>query len=319
MDALSKITKKLVSGSAVLLAVCSLIGLMGKYYWLFDLFAHSRVHYFLAALFLFALSLYFRSRAAIAISCIVIVFNALLIFPVYRGSEVAIAPVDTWKLLSLNVNHDSVPTDTLVRLVQSHQPEVVILSETSHTRVIELSTLLSEYTNVMFGSREGRQNFGVGVLVHDEMDAVLQAEDFSDVDIFGVVGTFTFHGRACTIVGIHMMYPFGYERTRVRDQQLRTVADRAKDSSCFVAIGDMNITPWSPVFGEVLKTGNLKDSRVGFGIQTSWPVWLPAPLRIPIDHALVSEDLRVGQRQVLENVGSDHLPILITVGLPVTN
>lgn len=319
MDALSKITNKLLLTSIVLVAICSMVGLAGRYYWLFDLFSHFRMYYLFATFFLLGLSLYLRMRTATAVTFLIFTLNALLIFSVYKRPTVDITHTQPLKLLSLNVNHDVVATEILAKLVEDYSPDVVVLAETSHKRVFELSRSVHSYTNAAFAPREGRDTFGVGVLVNDTVDAVLGIEDFSDADILGVTSTVTYDGRTCIIVGIHMMYPFGHERTRVRNQQLRTVADRAKDSSCFVAIGDMNITPWSPVFGKALKTGNLKDSRVGFGIQTSWPIWLPVPLRIPIDHALVSKDVQVLQREVLENVGSDHLPILVTLGLPRNN
>ncbi len=49
--------------------------------------------------------------------------------------------------------------------------------------------------------------------------------------------------------------------------------------------------------------------------QWSWPAsfWL---LAIPIDHALVSEDVRVLDRRMGPSIGSDHLPIVLDIALP---
>ena len=70
-------------------------------------------------------------------------------------------------------------------------------------------------------------------------------------------------------------------------------------------LGDLNVSPWSPHFG-----GLLRES--GRGVQATWPTNL-APMRIPIDHCLVSPDVSVVGRRVGPDVGSDHFPIVVDV------
>ena len=53
---------------------------------------------------------------------------------------------------------------------------------------------------------------------------------------------------------------------------------------------------------------------VNGSIEGSWPAGFPWAMRIPIDHALASEDLRAAIRHVGPSLGSDHRPI--TVDLP---
>ena len=54
----------------------------------------------------------------------------------------------------------------------------------------------------------------------------------------------------------------------------------------------------------------MRDARRGFRIQPSWPnfIW---PLRIPIDHTLVSRDVHIVDRGLGPSVGSDHLPVVM--------
>jgi len=58
----------------------------------------------------------------------------------------------------------------------------------------------------------------------------------------------------------------------------------------------------------------LKDSSLGWGIQPTWPAMF-LPLRIPIDHCLVSPDLKIVRRKIGRDIGSDHLPLLVDLGL----
>jgi hypothetical protein len=74
----------------------------------------------------------------------------------------------------------------------------------------------------------------------------------------------------------------------------------------YILLGDLNVTPWSPHFRQLLQ-------------QTGLPAQVP-PLRIPLDHCLVSPAFQVIERRVGPRLGSDHLPLIVTLatGRPTT-
>ena len=82
-----------------------------------------------------------------------------------------------------------------------------------------------------------------------------------------------------------------------------------------IVAGDLNTTPWSHGFQRLIRPRGLRDSAVGHGVQTTWNArrWVP---RIPIDHVVVSPEVRVVARRVGPDVGSDHLPIEATLAVP---
>lgn len=85
-----------------------------------------------------------------------------------------------------------------------------------------------------------------------------------------------------------------------------------------VLLGDFNTSCFSPTFRFIIAQTGLRDSARGFGYIPTWgprlPVdpWLPW-IGIPIDHVLVSREIRVKERKVGPAVGSDHRWVLATL------
>jgi len=95
-------------------------------------------------------------------------------------------------------------------------------------------------------------------------------------------------------------------------------------------VGDLNTSPWSAHFQDLLHHTVLRDSQRGFGLQGTWPQFY-SPLgndtllsrlggllglaQIPIDHVLISPEWQVGHWKRLDPVGSDHWPIEVDLRL----
>ena len=77
-----------------------------------------------------------------------------------------------------------------------------------------------------------------------------------------------------------------------------------------VVVGDFNATPWSPALRTFLDELDLN----GLNVAATWPVWFGFA-GIPIDHALVSENLIITHIETGPNIGSDHRPVMIDVAL----
>jgi endonuclease/exonuclease/phosphatase (EEP) superfamily protein YafD len=81
-----------------------------------------------------------------------------------------------------------------------------------------------------------------------------------------------------------------------------------------VVVGDLNITPYSPLFQDWLARTGLTDTRRGRTLSPSWPVQLPI-VGVPIDHCVVSHDVVIVRHRRLPAFGSDHYPILAELAL----
>jgi endonuclease/exonuclease/phosphatase (EEP) superfamily protein YafD len=82
-----------------------------------------------------------------------------------------------------------------------------------------------------------------------------------------------------------------------------------------VVMGDLGDTPWTHTFRQLAGDADLVNSLDGYGIQPSWPAQMPFGLNLPLDHMLHSRELTTMARATGPNLGADHLPLLVTVGL----
>ena len=78
-----------------------------------------------------------------------------------------------------------------------------------------------------------------------------------------------------------------------------------------IVMGDLNSAPWSRVQRAFrAKTG--LDNQAGWA--TSWPSFLPWPLRLPIDHVLARGHLVVTKFEAGPRTDSDHFPVIAEIG-----
>ena len=134
------------------------------------------------------------------------------------------------------------------------------------------------------------------------------------------------HAIACmALADLRHLHSWTFQtgRTLAFDGNLERYAEVQPDGSVLIkqvrdqnelalVVGDLNTTPWSPYFKDLLKLGALRNSMKGWGVQTTWPA-TSYPLRIPIDHALHSPGLVILNREIGPDVGSDHLPVILDV------
>src|SRR5690606_38520127 len=103
----------------------------------------------------------------------------------------------------------------------------------------------------------------------------------------------------------------------LRSAQLAALAGYATQfKGPSIIAGDINVTPWSPLFESVKNRSGLRDSGLGFGYQPTWPTMLPFAIqRIPIDHVLISKHFHVSHRALGPAMGSDHFPLIVDLQL----
>jgi endonuclease/exonuclease/phosphatase (EEP) superfamily protein YafD len=107
------------------------------------------------------------------------------------------------------------------------------------------------------------------------------------------------------------MTTVGEIQLSLRNAHLRAVADWiSTKAGSILVVGDLNTTPYSHAFENFISTSGLKDARKGRGFLPTWGPLSPWPLRLPIDHILLSKGLEATSLNVGPDVGSDHRPLI---------
>ena len=111
------------------------------------------------------------------------------------------------------------------------------------------------------------------------------------------------------------MIPLGRDNFGARNVQLHSVIELvAQASGEVLLLGDLNASVWGRHYRHFEDATGLRNARRGKGILPTWPTFMP-PAMIPIDHVLVSSRIGIADIKTGPRIGSDHLPLIVTVVL----
>ncbi|MBN2703583.1 MAG: endonuclease/exonuclease/phosphatase family protein [Pontiellaceae bacterium] len=290
-----------------LLALVSLLGLAGRLHWTLDLFSHFRVQYAQLALIGAGICLWVRFNKVVLAFIALFLLNYAFIFPLYLGKPDA-PTQKPHRAMLMNINANNGNTDQVLDAVEDFAPDLLLLEEVTPKWVEELAPL-----NELFPYRIAQPQtdcFGIMLLSKYPLTEGVVVE-IGDGGVPSIIADVNFPDGTITLIGTHPLPPIGSAYSAHRNRQLKELAAVAKSQRKPVLVmGDLNTTPWSPYFRNLLRDSGLHDSTKGFGFQ---PTWSPSIrfLKIPIDHMLYSSGIRVWNRVVGPKVGSDHLPVVM--------
>lgn len=301
--------------NAVLLAgaglLASLSGLLGSFWWAFDLAAHFVLH---LGVGLALLSPWvWRSRwQRLAILCLLVAVVQLgraLHWPASTAPEQTATP--TLKVLLLNVLRNNHEHAAVLSLIEAHNPDLVVLLEINQHWAISLRPLHRAYPHRLVESAE--DNFGIGLYSRLPLEP-LALRHPGPWRLASIFATLRLGEQRLSLYATHPPPPMNATMSAVQATQLREIAaELAAIPGPRVLLGDLNTTPWSAHFRPLREVG-LHPSVPSLSYQGSWPAWL-GRWGIPLDQVLVSAEIVVLERQLGAAVGSDHLPVVVTLGL----
>jgi endonuclease/exonuclease/phosphatase (EEP) superfamily protein YafD len=290
----------------------TLLGALLPRFWVADLLVHFRLQYAfcaLAACLILALAHHPGGAAlALLLAAIQGILSAPLINARVPADSRSAVPSASFRAAAINVWYRNHEFHRVADFVACEQPDLLLLAEVTDEWEAALAGLAERYPH-RFSTRGTPRFTGLLLLSRWPMQAAV-LPNFSDAEP-AITATLSIDERRIVVLAVHPSWPMSAQCTRLRDAQLAMIGDyaRARDGPLLV-LGDLNISPFSPVLRRLLAGGRLRSAAQGFGWQPTWPIFLP-PAGIQIDHALVSPEIRVVDFRRGKAVGSDHWPIII--------
>ena len=291
-------------------ALFSLLGYFGESNWRLDLFNHFRFHYFLILIVGSGLLAYFRWKRALIFLPFILLLG-LDIAPLYLGSSTD-SQNETIKIASINLLRTNHQYALAKNYLNRSKPDVIVFIEYTAAWHKNLTPLLNDYAYHLKVVQE--DNFGIAVYsklpVHNIQKVLL-----GKTGLPSIVGDLQLNNKSLKLIATHPNPGISAFDFDSRNDQYQALANYIKEQTQEVLmIGDLNSTSFSPHFKKLLKNASLKDSRLGFGLQPTWPN-VYGLAQITIDHCLATDGIFIQSRKLGEDIGSDHLPIEVIIGL----
>ncbi len=298
----------LLQAAAIVTVAFSFVTIFDSAHRLIALFSHFRLQYLGVSLSLLIVFAILRQARYGVLLSVAVAVNASYVVPWYLGATGADAS-DAITLMNANVFARNDSYERLTGLIDAERPDVILLQEISPDWLAALQSIQGDYP---FSYAEPRLDaFGIAIFSRLPFESVHHV-DSPPLGYPTLVATLIVNGQAVTLVNTHAMAPLTPSGFEARNEQLRSVARIAKAvHGALILAGDFNTSMWSPAYRELEKTTGLSSVRRGRGVLPTWPTFMPFAM-IPIDHILVSDEIRVVETRRGAHFGSDHLPLIVS-------
>lgn len=295
------------------LCVATSLALLAPLGWPFELFAHFRAQYAVAAALVAVVLVWRRRAVAAGIAVLLVVWNALPVVQRALAESPSLACTGpAFTVATVNLQFSNRSQQTALAWLAEHPVDLIVVQE-----------LTGAWAQALAGSDAHPHRFlltredpyGIGVLSRWALESA-GAIDLAGDGLPSIEGIVDIEGRRVRLLGLHTRWPVLPEVARMRDAALVGAAGIARDSDLpVILLGDLNLTPDSPEFTRLLDESALRDVVSGRRWRPTWQAgfW---PLALRIDHVLVSPQLCVEAVEVGPSIGSDHRPVIARLRLP---
>ncbi|HEY4584660.1 MAG TPA: endonuclease/exonuclease/phosphatase family protein [Acidimicrobiia bacterium] len=296
---------------AAVIAAMSLASFAGEWVWWLDVLANFRAQYLVALALLGVIVVVSRWRRTGMAILAVAFLNLLFVAPLYFGSPGKSDPAaPNVRILSFNLLSSNESYNEVVEYIEAVDADLVFLYEASRPWEVALEAADLDYQIIR--GRSDNLIFGTVVLAREEVESV--SYGFAETQPRAVALDYQPDGWPVSIkvLSTHPLAPTTEERASLRDAQLAFASEwAAEGTGAYFVVGDLNATPWSWPFRNLVADHRLRNSQIGFGLQPTFSATTLALLRVPIDHLLHSDDLMVRARRLGPRLGSDHFPLVV--------
>lgn len=291
-------------------AAATVFSFLGRLGWMLDLFSHFHLQ-MAAALVVVAVWFAVQRQKLPLVAALLLLSSHLVCLSYYApvrraksGGESPCLDVVAFNVLSSNQRRGDV-----LRFLEESGADIFLLVEVDAGWSEALRPL--EKTHPHFRKVPLSGNFGMAVYSRFPIREH-ETREFAD-KLPCMVSRIDWNGRPLTVIGAHPYPPINGHFSMICDRYLEQAGMLAREEaghSEVLLLGDLNTTPWSHSFGDLLESGGLLDSGRQRGFQSTWRRRNPL-FSLPIDHVLHSPGLETVDRRIGPDLGSDHRPVAV--------
>lgn len=302
------------------LSLVAALSWLATWHWAFELLTHFHVYFLLAGAALAVAAVSLRRWATAALSSLVVAASFSVVWPQLHLPPTDLQPQSGTmvRLIWANLHHRNTDLGAMRSLIEVEKPDIVALTELDPVH----DAVLRDVAHLLpFQSPPPRANaFGIMLLAKKPPESLEFDRTMGDYAPLMVARLCPVGSGCLTLLGLHAWRP-GPSWTAARDRQLAHAAAVARrhvdEGERVLLVGDLNLTPFSPVFDRLLTQSGLWDTailpaerpRTSPAIATWWLA--NTGIGLPIDHALVSAGIGIVSRRVGPDIGSDHRPLIL--------
>jgi endonuclease/exonuclease/phosphatase (EEP) superfamily protein YafD len=304
---------QVVATITVILSILTLFDGLHRY---IELFSHFKSQYLLASITSAIIFVFYKNYKYTIVLLLIALLNLVFILPWYFPNQdynSGNTEVDL-SLLQCNVLTNNEDFKGLLELVNHEKPDIIVMQEVNQLWLSETQELESVYIHKHTIPRE--DNFGIAIFSKLPFES-LNVIDSGAFEVPTIVASFFISEQLVTIIATHPLPPVGDQYYQTRKMQIKETSKMSRDhKGPLIVIGDLNVSMWSHDYKPLVQETGLRNARKGFGLLPTWPTQFQLPIfRIPIDHVLVSSEFKVQNIKLGADIGSDHLPLIVKLGL----
>jgi len=315
----------------LILAACiSGVSLLASSWWIADLIANLRIQVLIGLLPLMVLGLLARSgRITVAVLALCVwhlwfLKTAFIPVPDRDDREwTATGHSDTTAPLTVclaNVLVRNVELDRICESLRRSDADVIAIVEMSESLQAKLTREFSDDYPWFVSRTMGDSAFGIGLLSRYQLKEA-EIVSFSEDWLPSITADVVMPSHSVRIFVTHPTTPMSPASFTIRNRHLMSLVGSvnqllvSQPDRPVLIVGDMNLTPWTSLYQELLRESGLSDASAGRGLTPTWYAAAGFPFGLVLDHAWYSPALECRDRTILPDIGSDHRPVLLEFSL----
>ncbi len=294
------------------------MSMLARHWWLADLIANLRIQ-LIIGLMLATMGLVATHQSRLAALMVIgLIWHCSWIAPYVFATQKPVA-ARPFKICVVNVLTQNRQHEQVLAVLEDADPDVIAVLELGTELESKLNKELGDLYRHRITEPRDDGNFGIGLW----SKLPLQDEKIFHLTVPlvpSISAQVIWEGQPVRLFATHPIPPMNSRYFQARNRHLELLAQRVRQQSqgsreaSTIVVGDLNLTPWSPWYGKFLADSGLRDCISGDQMASLTPTWYRWPLfpfGLVLDHGFCGGGLSCSNRKVLEDIGSDHRPVLL--------